>query len=98
MFRFNPRDANDIITEFFNNSSLFEGMDVGGMRGGTARSFGRGMFSDNVFASFTKGRSMSQGPRKDPTIEKTLPCSLEEIYKGTTKKMKISRAIPNASR
>ncbi|CBI30610.3 unnamed protein product, partial [Vitis vinifera] len=65
MFRFNPRNANDIFAEFF--------------------------------GSFGDSRPMSQGPRKAPPIENTLPCSLEDLYKGTTKKMKISREIMDAS-
>ena len=35
-------------------------------------------------------------PRQDPPIEHALPCSLEEIYKGTTKRMKISRSVMDA--
>lgn len=99
-FRFNPRNADDIFAEFFGFSSPFGGMGSGGggggMRGGGARSFG-GMFGDDIFASFEEGRPMRQGPRKAPPIENTLPCSLEELYKGTTKKMKISREIADAS-
>ncbi|KAJ1402101.1 HSP40/DnaJ peptide-binding [Sesbania bispinosa] len=98
-FRFNPRNADDIFAEFFGFSSPFGGMGGGGggsgMRGGS-RSFG-GIFGDDIFSSFGEGRPMSQGPRKAPPIENTLPCSLEELYKGTTKKMKISREIADAS-
>ncbi|KAF9590126.1 hypothetical protein IFM89_031730 [Coptis chinensis] len=66
----------------------------GGMRGGR---FG-GMFGEDVFASFGgEGGSMSQGVRKAPPIENKVPCTLEELYKGTTKKMKISREIADAS-
>ncbi|CAO2149490.1 unnamed protein product [Urochloa humidicola] len=39
----------------------------------------------------------SQGAVKAPAIETKLPCSLEELYKGTTKKMRISREIIDAS-
>ncbi|XP_021294898.1 dnaJ protein homolog 1-like [Herrania umbratica] len=99
VFRFNPRNANDIFTEFFGVSSPFGGMGGGGvgsgMRGGS-RAFG-GMFGDDIFSSFGEGRPMSQALRKAPPIENTLPCSLEELYKGTTKKMKISREIADAS-
>lgn len=96
-FRFNPRNADDIFAEFFGFSSPFGGMGGGGgMRGGS-RSFG-GMFGDDMFSSFGEGRPMSaQGPRKAPAIENRVPCSLEELYKGTTKKMKISREIADAS-
>ncbi|KAJ7948363.1 DnaJ subfamily B member like [Quillaja saponaria] len=99
-FRFNPRDADDIFSEFFGFSSPFGSM--GGMGGGgDMRSrFSSGMFGDDVFGSFGGGRggSMNQGaPRKATSIEKRLPCSLEELYKGTTKKMKISREIADRS-
>jgi DnaJ family protein B protein 4 len=101
VFRFNPRNADDIFSEFFGFSSPFGGMGSSGsgMRTSSRTSsmpFG-GMFGDDVFTSFGEGRPMSQGPRKAPPIEKTLPCSLEELYKGTTKKMKISREIADAS-
>ncbi|KAK1368717.1 putative DNAJ heat shock family protein [Heracleum sosnowskyi] len=42
-------------------------------------------------------KPMSSGPRKAPPVENRLPCSLEELFKGTTKKMKISREIADAS-
>lgn len=99
VFRFNPRNADDIFAEFFGFSSPFGGMGgggggSGGMRG--TRSFG-GMFGDDIFSSFGESRPMSHAPRKAPPIENTLPCSLEELYKGATKKMKISREIADAS-
>lgn len=96
-FRFNPRNANDIFSEFFGHSSPFVGMGSSGsgMRS-SSRSFG-GMFGDDMFTTFGESRPMSQGPRKAAPIESTLPCSLEELYKGTTKKMKISREIGDAS-
>ncbi|PRQ29010.1 putative terminal organelle assembly protein TopJ [Rosa chinensis] len=100
VFRFNPRNANDIFAEIFGFSSpMGGGMGGGGfgsgMRGGRS-SFG-GMFGDDMFSSFGEGRPMSQGPRKASPLERKLPCSLEELYKGTTKKMKISREIADAS-
>ncbi|KAL6198379.1 hypothetical protein ACLB2K_028170 [Fragaria x ananassa] len=99
VFRFNPRNANDIFAEIFGFSSpmgggMGGGGAGGGMRGG--RSFG-GMFGDDMFSSFGEGRPMSHGPRKASPLERKLPCSLEELYKGTTKKMKISREIADAS-
>nr|GMD10278.1 DnaJ homolog subfamily B member 13-like [Ipomoea batatas] len=92
VFRFNPRNADDIFAEFFGSSSPFGG----GMRGGNSR-FSSSFFGDDVFSSFGDGRPMSSGPRKAPPIERKLPCSLEELYKGTTKKMKISREIADMS-
>ncbi|KAM7500762.1 hypothetical protein LguiA_025176 [Lonicera macranthoides] len=102
VFRFNPRNANDIFAEFFGFSSPFGGMGGpgggggSGMRGGSR--FSGGMFGgDDIFSSFGDGRPMSSGPRKAPPIKNQLPCSLEDLYKGTTKKMKISREIADAS-
>ncbi|RWR97888.1 dnaJ protein 1 [Cinnamomum micranthum f. kanehirae] len=93
VFRFNPRNANDIFSEFFGFSSPF-GRGMGGMRGGSR--FG-GMFRDDLFGSFGEASAVQNPTRKAPPIESTLPCSLEELYKGTTKKMKISREISNIS-
>lgn len=101
VFRFNPRNANDIFAEFFGFSSPFGGM--GGMGGGSGMGGGGPRFSssmfggDDMFASFGEGRPMSSGPRKAQPIEQKLPCSLEDLYKGTTKRMKISREIADAS-
>ncbi|XP_068664835.1 uncharacterized protein [Aristolochia californica] len=96
VFRFNPRNANDIFAEFFGFSTPFGGM---GGRGGSR--FPGGMFSNDIFgSSFGEGGSMNMNqpqPRKAPPIENYLPCTLEELYKGTTKKMKISRQIADMS-
>jgi DnaJ family protein B protein 4 len=103
-FRFNPRNADDIFAEFFGFSSPFGGM--GGRGGGGGGSSGMrsrfpgGMFGDDMFGSFGEGGGIhvNQGvPRKAPAIENKLSCTLEEIYRGTTKKMKISREITDAS-
>ncbi|XP_048127043.1 dnaJ homolog subfamily B member 13 isoform X2 [Rhodamnia argentea] len=104
-FRFHPRDADDIFAEFFGFSSPFGGM--GGMGGGSGGGMGGSRFSssifgDDVFSPFGGGGggggSMHQAaPRKAPPIENRLPCSLEDLYKGTTKKMKISREIADMS-
>ncbi|KAF3965021.1 hypothetical protein ACB098_06G116400 [Castanea mollissima] len=106
-FRFNPRSADDIFAEFFGFSAPFGGM--GGMGGGGGGGggmrgprFSSGIFGDDGFASFGEGGGgggfMHQGaPRKAPPIESRLPCSLEELYKGATKKMKISREIADIS-
>lgn len=110
-FRFNPRNAEDIFAEFFGSASPFGGMGgMGGMggRGGRAGPFGDGMFGgfgggENVFRTTDGGqgfRSFGDAPaqpRKAPAVENKLLCSLEELYKGSTRKMKISRSIADAS-
>lgn len=95
-FRFNTRNADDIFAEFFGFSSPF-----GGPGGGRGSRFGN-MFTDDIFAqSFGEGGGgvpmHPSAPRKEAPIQQNLPCSLEDLYKGTTKKMKISREIVDAS-
>lgn len=43
------------------------------------------------------GMNGRAGPRQDPPIEHQLPCTLEELYKGATKRMKISRSVTDVS-
>ena len=40
---------------------------------------------------------MQRQQRQEPPIEHNLPCSLEELFKGSTRKMKISRTVHNAA-
>ncbi|MCH85774.1 DnaJ-like subfamily B member 1-like [Trifolium medium] len=99
MFRFNPRSADDIFSEFFGFQRPFGGGmgDMGGHPG--ASGFPRGMFRDDLFSSFRNaaGEGSGNAPRKSAPIERTLPCNLEDLYKGTTKKMKISRDVSDSS-
>ncbi|XP_020570841.1 dnaJ homolog subfamily B member 3-like [Phalaenopsis equestris] len=100
VFRFNPRNPDDIFSEFFGFSSPFGAMGGGnGMRGGMR--FSNSIFGDDMFGSAFGGMREnpmeSQRQHKAQPIENKLPCSLEELYKGTTKKMKISREIADIS-
>ncbi|CAI9097246.1 OLC1v1033626C2 [Oldenlandia corymbosa var. corymbosa] len=101
-FRFNPRSADDIFSEFFGFASPYG--DMGGGARSSGASFSRGgLFGDDIFASFRHAAAAagegasSSVPRKAPAIERTLPCSLEDLYKGTSKKMKISRDVSDAT-
>lgn len=94
-FRFNHRNADDIFAEFFGVSSPFGGMGRGG---GVGSRFPNGMFGSFGEGGGGGGVHMHQGPpRKPPPIENKLLCTLEEIFKGTTKKMKITREIFDAN-
>jgi DnaJ family protein B protein 4 len=57
------------------------------------------MFGEDIFKSYGEGGgSMHQGvPRKAAPVENKLRCSLEELYKGASKRMKISREIVDPS-
>ncbi|KAL6583920.1 hypothetical protein OROMI_003209 [Orobanche minor] len=92
-FRFNPRNADDIYAEIFGENS--NGNAGGG--GGSSSSGGR---RDGYFRSTTMNgsgdreyKSGSGGSRKASPVENVLMCSLEELYTGSTRKMKISRNI-----
>ncbi|PWA65286.1 hypothetical protein CTI12_AA336110 [Artemisia annua] len=109
-FTFNPRSADDIFAEFFGFRGMGGGGGGGdGMRG---TRFSSNMFGgdgggfEHIFSSFGNGGGGSpfgsggggSGTiRKAAAIERNLPCTLEELYKGTTKKMKISRDIADVS-
>ncbi|RRT79881.1 hypothetical protein GW17_00010077 [Ensete ventricosum] len=96
-FRFSSAD--DIFAEFFGFSSPFGGGVSGGSRfpGGMGGMFGEDVFV-SAFSSGEEGATMNtQQPLKAAPVEKRLPCNLEDLYKGTSKKMKISREVLDAS-
>ncbi|KAH7306523.1 hypothetical protein KP509_22G016700 [Ceratopteris richardii] len=74
---------------------------LGGMGSRSSRSpFGDSMFGafgpDTMFRSF--GESAPSGvPKKAAPVESKLQCTLEELYCGSTRKMKISRNVMDAS-
>ncbi|KAI4336049.1 hypothetical protein L6164_014625 [Bauhinia variegata] len=86
-FRFNPRDADDIYAEFFGSESTSSGAGSSGARNGGHR--------DGFFRT-SNGSAFGGTGRKAPAVESILPCSLEELYKGVKKKMKISRIVYDA--
>lgn len=99
-FHFNPRNAEDIFAEFF-GSSPFEFASMGRAKSMRFQSDAEGMFGGfgggggNGFRSCNDGgRAVGGGqPRKAPAVESKLACSLEELYTGSTRKMKISRNV-----
>ncbi|XVE98523.1 hypothetical protein REPUB_Repub03eG0113400 [Reevesia pubescens] len=93
---FNPRNAEDIFAEFFGSSPFVFGSSGHGRSsrfqsdGGVFGGFGS---TDNIFRSYNEATV----PRKPPPVESKLPCRLEELYTGSTRKMKISRTVVNAA-
>ncbi|TXG50407.1 hypothetical protein EZV62_022931 [Acer yangbiense] len=88
-FRFHPRDAEDIYEELFGSESGSGGGGGGGGSGGQ-----RGNNRGHREGYFRNGNTSSgMELRKAVPVENTLPCSLEELYKGAKKKMKISRNL-----
>lgn len=76
--KFNPRNAEDIFAEFFGTSPF--GYGAGGVGRSTRYSSEGGDGGANML-------------KKPPPVESMLPCSLEELYSGSTRKMKISRQV-----
>lgn len=94
-----PVGSDDIFSDVFGFSTPFGGRgDMGGSPGGIS-GFPRDMFGEDFFGSFRGGAGEGSTTmlRKGHAIEQPLPCSLEDLYKGTTKKMKISRDVIDAS-
>ncbi|XP_048330174.2 uncharacterized protein LOC107415635 isoform X2 [Ziziphus jujuba] len=93
-FRFNPRDAADIYAEIF-------GSEAGAGGRSTSKAYRDGFFrtsNGTTSGEFSGGNASRSGAyRKANAVENVLPCSLEELYKGVKKKMKISRDVCDAS-
>jgi DnaJ family protein B protein 4 len=107
-FRYTPRAAEDIFSEFFGGSSPFSfGSHGMGAMGGERRRAGSmggmdfggfGMGPESMFGGMGgMGGGPSAGPKKAQALENKLQCSLEELYTGSTRKMKISRQIADPS-
>jgi DnaJ-class molecular chaperone len=76
---FQPRNPHDIFSQFFggSGSSAFSSDDS----------------EDEIMRSFGQmgGRAKGKSKRKDPPIHVDVSCSLEELYSGKVKKMRIER-------
>lgn len=92
---FSNADAEDLFAKIFGTRhpgsfGSFEEDDMGGFGG-----FGGFPGMGNRGGRF--GSSRASRPRKDPTIEREFYCSLEELFKGCTKKLKVTKTIMDAS-
>jgi len=98
-FHFTPRNAEDIFAQFF-------GGGMGGM-GGFSRPRGGTGFSgsdedegmEDIFGNLggAFGGRRQTGPRKAPPIKRSFACTLEELYTGCTKRMKITKTLTDDS-
>lgn len=84
-FRFNSPE--DIFARFFGSAHPFGG---GGMFGHMG---GGGGDEEDLMSFGVGGGSRSRQPRKDPDIESTMQVSLEDLYKGTTKRFNITKKV-----
>ncbi|KAH9329500.1 hypothetical protein KI387_001608 [Taxus chinensis] len=84
VFRSYSRGADNPFAEFFGN---------------TARNYSvenNPTSAEDLFRVHFSDLGLS-GPRKGEPVENTLPCTLEQLYNGSTRKMKISRNILHIS-
>lgn len=92
--RFDPRNAADIFSEAFGKEDPFAGMNDAYF--GRGKDAGRSSFRGGMFASESfrhRNEGSASGLRKAPPIESALSCTLEDLYNGSVKKMKIFRNI-----
>lgn len=90
--KFSFRDPNDVFTNTFRDSGgggLFDEFLFNAARGSPGSASGarrpnRGSFGES-------GRSARQPTPEVTTVERPLPLSLEDLFNGVTKKMKIKR-------
>lgn len=106
---FSPSDPNDIFASIFGGASPFGGMGgsmggmgMGGMEdmfGGAAGGGGRKKASGGMPGGFSFGGpgAGAGGPtaadEKPSDVEKQLPLSLQDLYTGTTKRLKVGRKL-----
>lgn len=88
-FRFHPRDAEDIYEELFGSEK------GGGSSSATGGQRGSSRHRETNFRTWDTSNGTEL--KKAAAVENFLSCTLEEIYKGTKKKMKISRNIYDSS-
>ncbi|EUC33544.1 hypothetical protein COCVIDRAFT_34919 [Bipolaris victoriae FI3] len=98
---FNFSNADDIFGEFMRNSAGgggggddfdFGGFGMGGMPGGMGGMPGMGGMGGGAGGKGGRFRGGRRAPEPEVTVvEKPLAVSLEELYNGTTKKLKIKR-------
>ncbi|KAI5063215.1 hypothetical protein GOP47_0021762 [Adiantum capillus-veneris] len=93
-FNYNPKKAEDLFSEVFGSSSPYSGMGSSyASRSKAGRPpYGEGPFTtENMFKNVNENSSSAL--KKIPSIESKLSCSLEELYTGSTRKMRISRNV-----
>ncbi|KAK3873421.1 hypothetical protein Pcinc_021554 [Petrolisthes cinctipes] len=93
--------TSDPFASFFNMDgphSMFESMDVGDdpfitMMGGDAPRMGGGTRRAFSFNPHDATRPHAKSRQQDPAVTRDLYVTLEEVAKGVTKKMKITRSV-----
>lgn len=98
-WHYTPSSAEDIFQQFFAGADPFDGL-FGGSTSGAGFGVRIPTFGGVPLAGGMRGMGMGSTPpkrRKPQPIVKPVQCTLEELYKGTVKKMKISRTLIDQS-
>ncbi|KAH7416500.1 hypothetical protein KP509_14G094500 [Ceratopteris richardii] len=105
--KFNPKKAEDVFSEVFGTSYTYPNSN-GTSQSSSSKTPSRNKSNDSYSNTNGSSQSRSKTPsknkaednqgsssslRKAPPIENKLPCSLEELYHGAVRKMKISRNV-----
>lgn len=92
-FRYNPSDPDDIFNEFMaSNKPYTFDQDRRRFQPAHRTSAVNGRSEASSSSQKEPGTSTSH-LEKPPPVEKTLLCTLEELYNGTKRKMKITRNV-----
>jgi DnaJ family protein B protein 4 len=109
-FTFTRGNADDIFRQFFGSASPFESMfsdfgmhdddhssSFGGHPGfgGGMGGMGMGGMGGGRGGSRGFGRQQERGPKQPPPVVHPLQVSLEDLYKGKTKRIKITKKVLN---
>jgi len=93
-FRFNPTSADDIFSQFFGGKNPF----MSGMGGRRGMNSGFGGFNFDQDQDDDEMDMRGFGQQRQPTsIKRQFNCTLEDLYKGCTKKMKVTKTIMDTS-
>eukprot|EP01024_Parvocaulis_polyphysoides_P042136 TRINITY_DN38606_c0_g1_i1.p1 TRINITY_DN38606_c0_g1~~TRINITY_DN38606_c0_g1_i1.p1 ORF type:complete len:299 (-),score=54.70 TRINITY_DN38606_c0_g1_i1:186-983(-) len=97
---FQPRNPEDLFKEFFGGEDPFSmlfGSAGGDSMGGMGAFPGMGGSFRSAFPGGSMRMNMGGGQRKDPPIIRDLQCTLEELYNGTKRKLKVRRTLMDSS-
>jgi len=83
-FAFNPSSAEDIFSQFFGGRNPFGGMPPSSGRRGMPSGFSGFSFGDED--EDMDARGFNSGPKQPTPIKRQFNCTLEDLYKGCTKK------------
>lgn len=99
-------NADDIFAQFFGGANPFGSMfgdeDAFGMGGGMGGMGGMGGFHHHTAGGHPFGTRMGgmgggkpRGPKQPPAVVYPIHCSLEDLYKGKTKRIKVTKKVLN---